>query len=403
MEFINKNLDTSPIYDPVFGIAKMAMDDTDPSTINATAGSLYDEDGEIIALKSFYEAFDNISDQDKARYAESYAGSEAYSDAIYRHVLWGKVNLPTKVIATAGGTGAVTLIFKDILKEGEHIIIPKVAWVSYKTIADEYGLVPTTYDHDDLDSLLTKIDETANRQDKIVLVVNSPSHNPTGQSLSLKDWKRVLNHLNALNKPAVLLNDIAYIDYCKDPIKEREYFSLFNDVSDNVLVTIAFSISKTMTAYGMRLGALLIIHRDKKTLEECYSALARSCRNLWSNPNTGAMAAFVKVINEGYEDFLKEKKRYIDLLIERSNIFIDEARQVSLPLYDYSDGFFVTIAIKGEKLDALYDAMIKNHIYAVKVNDGIRIAICSVPKTKLYGLAKRIKDLSENIWSYSLL
>ena len=156
MEFIKKNLDTSPISDPVFAVAKMAMADDHPSTINATAGSLYDEDGGIIALKSFYSAFDSIDDKDKASYAESYTGNDVYKDAVYRHVLQGRVNLPTKVLATAGGTGAVTLIFKDILREGEHIIIPKVAWVSYKTMADEYGLIPMTYDHDDLDSLITK-------------------------------------------------------------------------------------------------------------------------------------------------------------------------------------------------------------------------------------------------------
>ncbi len=395
MEFINKDLDTSKLIDPIFAVAKTALADPDPSTVNATAGSIYDEDGQIVVLKSFYSAFDSITAKDKARYSESYAGNAVYQDAVYRHVLQGKIDLPTKVIASAGGTGAVSLIFKDILEAGDHIIIPKVAWVSYKTMAHEFGLVPVTYDHDDLDDLIAKIDETANRQDKVVLAINSPCQNPTGQTMSFASWKRLLDHINELDKPVVLLNDIAYIDYCKDPVKEREYFSLFNDISDNVLVAIAFSISKTMTAYGLRLGALIIIHRDEKTLEACYSALARSCRNLWSNPNTGAMLAFAKVINEDYEEFLKEKARYIDLLADRSKIFIDEAKEVGLPTYEYTDGFFVTI--KDERLDALYDAMIADHIYPVKVTDGIRVAICSIPKAKLHGLAKRIKDLSESI------
>ena len=35
----------------------------------------------------------------------------------------------------------------------------------------------------------------------------------------------------------------------------------------------------------------------------------------------------------------------------------------------------------------------KNNIFTVEVEGGLRIAICSVPKRKLVGLAKRIKDL----------
>ena len=37
----------------------------------------------------------------------------------------------------------------------------------------------------------------------------------------------------------------------------------------------------------------------------------------------------------------------------------------------------------------------KNHIYTVILNEGIRIAVCSVTKKKIKGLAKKIKAIYE--------
>ena len=45
-----------------------------------------------------------------------------------------------------------------------------------------------------------------------------------------------------------------------------------------------------------------------------------------------------------------------------------------------------------EDRDKLHDALITKHIYTVKVNLGIRVAICSLSIEATKGLAKLIKD-----------
>ena len=52
-------------------------------------------------------------------------------------------------------------------------------------------------------------------QDKLVMIINDPCHNPTGYSLTKEEWKEVVDFLNECSKThkVVLLNDIAYIDF----------------------------------------------------------------------------------------------------------------------------------------------------------------------------------------------
>ena len=43
----------------------------------------------------------------------------------------------------------------------------------------------------------------------------------------------------------------------------------------------------------------------------------------------------------------------------------------------------------------VHQKLMDHHIYAVKVNHGIRVGICSLPTHKIYGLAKKIKEVED--------
>lgn len=104
------------------------------------------------------------------------------------------------------------------------------------------------------------------KQDRLVIIINDPCHNPTGYSLSRKEWSDVIEFLNVCSQThsVVLLNDIAYIDYSYRQEKAKEYFEVFDQISDNIVVVIAFSLSKSMTSYGLRCGAALLLAKKKK-------------------------------------------------------------------------------------------------------------------------------------------
>ena len=110
------------------------------------------------------------------------------------------------------------------------------------------------------------------------------------------------------------------------------------------------------------------------------------------------MANFSWVVTDNREAYLSEKQNYIDLLHERSEIFLNEAAECRLPLYPYKEGFFITVRIEDNDLvTRVHDALMKQHIYTVTVNKGIRIAICSLPKRKAAGLAAKIMEVMNQV------
>ena len=394
MQFINKNLTSEKIVDGVFKIAKMAKNDTHPSTINATIGSLYDENNQLVAFHSFYHEFNDLSDATKAKYAESFSGNVAFNEAVVKHVTEGKLDLNVKCLATSGGTGGIAMTFKNILEANQTILLPSIAWSSYALMAKEFSLKVENYDIFDIDDLISKAQNLAKTQDKLLMVINSPCHNPTGISYDLATWNKLVESLNGLNIPVVILNDIAYIDYSSDLEHSRDYLKAFNNANENILIAIAFSLSKTMTSYGLRTGALLLANKNASLLEDTYNAFEKSCRVLWSNVNNAAMVAFAKTMNENHEDFLKEKALYVDLLAQRAKLFLLEAKACDLATYPYQEGFFITLKMDDNAMrDIIHERLIENHIYTVKVEKGIRLSICSISLPKLKGLASRIKSV----------
>ena len=91
------------------------------------------------------------------------------------------------------------------------------------------------------------------------------------------------------------------------------------------------------------------------------------------------------------ERFLKEKQEYMNLLNERANIFLNEANEIGLEYLPYKSGFFITLPV-GEIVDKVIEDLEEKNIFVIKFDTGIRIGLCSVPKVKINGLAKKLKD-----------
>ncbi len=383
--FFKEGKDLTKFADNVFSVNAAAKSDKDESKVNATVGSLFDENGQLVALKSVYKCFDKVSDIDKAAYAKSSLGNPEFREAIKKFVLEGKAN--GEVCTTAGGTGAIALALDLCRDKGQSVIIPDVAWGNYKQMLNERDIKAVCYDPYSISDLISKIEE----EEKPFVLINSPCENPCGLSYDLESWKKILSVLN--KKESILLNDIAYIDYAYDP-NAKEYMKLFNELGKNVLVLIASSCSKTFSYYGMRLGSLIAINSDKEFLDLFMNQCERHIRTTYSNCNNAAMIAIADILNNHFDEFIKEKEIYRNLLKERSSIFVKEAKEVGLELYPYDEGFFVTIKCdNNEKRDVAFNKLLDNHIYSVKLNKGIRVAICSIPLSKIKGLAKRIKEI----------
>ncbi|MBQ9845493.1 MAG: pyridoxal phosphate-dependent aminotransferase [Oscillospiraceae bacterium] len=408
MNFIKESADKNPIVDTVFAIVRKAIAAKEEfgaeNVTDATLGSLYSEDGNLVAMDSVYRSFDEVTPKQKAGYASGFLGNADFrtlcTDWTVRNI-----SLPSSVVATPGGTGAVSLGIGEFLETGESVVIPDIAWTSYAIMAQDKQLGAVRYsmfdenDNFNLADIKEKVNSLKGKQNRIVLVINDPCHNPTGYSMSHAEWAELISFLNEVGKttPCIILNDIAYIDYSYDLAKSRDYMKNFEAMSENVMVVIAMSCSKTLTSYGMRCGAAVIVAKDAESVKQAEIVFEKSARAIWSNVNNGAMHNFCNIIRNHYDEFMAEKAKYIGLLKERSDIFKAEAAQCGLPLYPYSEGFFITIKVDNAIRQQYHDALMENNIFTVQVDKGIRVAVCSLPVNKAKGLAARMKEILDSI------
>lgn len=408
MSFVKDSANRTPIVDTVFTIVEKANEAKakygDDAVIDGVIGSLYSEEGKLTALNTVYDTLKSLDNRHLAKYAVSFTGNPDFQKDAIDWVLDGNSNLYKEVIATPGGTGAVGMTIENCLEAGQTLIIPEIAWGSYALMAQMNNLNVATYslfegDHFNVEDLKATCKEVMAKQDRLVLIINDPCHNPTGYSMTDEEWKEVIAFLNECSKThsVVLINDIAYIDYSYRGFEAKKYFKNFDEISENVAIVVAFSISKSMTAYGLRCGAAILLGKTEAVVNELKVVFEKSARATWSNINNGAMETFSVIMKDKRQEYLDEKEQYVQLLKERSSLFIQEADEVGLPYYPYREGFFVTLPMDNQLRDAYHAALMDNKIFTVKVNKGIRVAICSMPIRKVKGLASRMKEILDQV------
>ena len=401
--FTRSDKDTTSYDDPIFALNSIAKKDTDENKVNATLGTFLNEYKQIYTFDSVYDCFNKVDDKLKARYSSSIAGNSDYNNAVFNNInQLNNINLANKTIASAGGSGALYLCFNTFLSDGQQILIPETSWTSYELMAQQANLKVVNYkltdenNEVDLKDLMLRSLQIIQKQHKLVVVINDPCQNPTGICLSDNYWKILIEYFNRLKEygKVIIINDVAYIDYAYQ--NPYEHFKYFNDINENVLINIAYSCSKSLTAYGMRLGANIILHKDENVVNEVFDYMLKNCRASWSNVNNGFMIAYVNLFKNHYQQYQQEKNEAVEMLKARSEVFLKQAKKVNLPIFPYTSGFFITVKIDDDLLlDKVQKKLMERHIYVVKFKKGLRVSICSISKEECEYLPSKIKEVME--------
>jgi aromatic-amino-acid transaminase len=74
---------------------------------------------------------------------------------------------------------------------------------------------------------------------------------------------------------------------------------------------------------------------------------------------------------------------------KRGEIFLREAEAVGLEICPYKAGFF--ISVPATEPEMVVARLQQERVFAVPLEKGVRFAICSVPTSKIPGLAARTK------------
>lgn len=409
MTFAAQNGRTISKEDKIFGINNRAQARAaqigKENVVNATIGALLDDDGKLIVLSSVDEVFRQLSPEDYAEYAPI-GGTEGFKEAVKKDIFRGyRTNAAVEAVSTPGGTGAVRNAIANYSEYGDTVLTTDWYWGPYKTIAEDQGKKLTTFELFDEEggfnfaSLMEKSRELLEKQDRLVIILNTPSHNPTGYALSVDEWEKLVELLNGLpeNKKIALLVDAAYMDFSGDEEESRAFLPVLEKVNGNILPMISYSLSKAYTLYGLRCGALVCMAKNKDVAEEFRVVCELSARGAWSNC-AKAPQAMLSMIFDDPELLRKvtgERKLYRDMLIRRGMAFTEAAEKVGLKITPFRSGFFMTVPC--DDPEALGRELEKENIFVVPMEKGIRISGASIPESVCKKLPAAIKKAMEKM------
>ena len=367
---------------------------------NATIGVALDESGELALLPTMEKVYRSLPMKDLSAYAPI-AGLPEYLDAAIDSTFAD--NKPEGYIAamaTASGTGAIHHAIANYAERGDSVLTSDWYWGNYNIICNETGKNLATFklfnDEQNFNSkdFSDKVDSLLKTQKSLLIVLNTPAHNPTGFALSEEDWDSVLEVAKshaANGKNISILVDIAYIDFGGEKNAARTFMKKFSGLPANILTMFSFSMSKSFAMYGQRTGALIAVSSSKDVIDEFKEVNKYSNRAVWSNINRGAQAFLAKLHQDkaALAALENEREQIHKLVQNRANIFVEEAKECGLNFLPYKGGFF--ISIPAEDPAAICNYLHKDLIYAVPLKLGIRIAACSVPLAKMKGIAAKVK------------
>ena len=402
----SQNGRTIPTEDAIFGVNTRASqcirEYGKENVIDATIGKLLDDQGNLLVLASVDEVYRSLKPEEYANYA-AIAGTPGFRKAAIQAALKNNTlkRIP-RACAAPGGTGALRLAVGNYSSIGDTILTTDWHWGPYGKIAGEIGRSVETFrlfDNDrnfDVEEFRSHVNGLAEKQDTLLIILNSPGQNPTGYRLTDDEWKSVIAVLSALpsSKKIALVADTAYIDFAGDEDDVRTFLPLFDTLPDNVMALLAYSFSKTFTLYGMRCGALIGLAPDERTAEEFSRVTEYSGRASWSNCARAGQA----IIEHIYEDpallerVTAERTEIRNMLLARGAAFGEEASKCGLDMLPYNGGFFAVVPCEnakevGRKLEK------EAHAFTIPFGDGLRVSLAAMPMTQCRILPQKMKDV----------
>jgi aspartate aminotransferase len=159
------------------------------------------------------------------------------------------------IVMTVGAGGALNVVLKTIVNDGDEVITPKPFFVEYVFYADNHNAtaitVPTKKDFSlDLEAI-----EAAINPKTAALLINSPN-NPTGRVYpedQIKGLADLLeNKSKQIGRPITLISDEPYRGITYDGVKVP---SILRAYTNSIVVT---SFSKDLSIPGERLGYIAV-------------------------------------------------------------------------------------------------------------------------------------------------
>ena len=383
--FVNSAKTGQPFQDLIFrnnNEARQRASEAGPGVVvNGTIGALLDDEGRLVT----FESIDRIHAGLDVRAQSGYAPMEGYPGfiAAAEHFCFGGFRPESEIrgVSVSGGLAGIHHAVVNFTEPGDEVITTDWFWGPYESILNETGrriaTVPMSTDGTfDTASFERRIRDAASRQGSVMILLNTPAHNPTGYTVENADFSAFIDMLNEIDAKIILFLDTAYMEFARP--ESKSVFRMTDRLKRHVLTIVDYSISKGFTRYGLRSAVLFGIHRERAALDEFFHSIVLSNRATYGScASTGQLVLDALFRDKAALDvYYGERDRWRRELASRAEAFfsvIDPA--LAMP---YREGFFTSV-ICGEAA-ALCDEMKRKDIFLVPLKKGIRVGLCSMAK-----------------------
>ena len=233
-------------------------------------------------------------------------------------------------IVTVGGSEAIDIVLRTLIKQGDEVILPTPAYVAYAAIIEMAGakVVELELTEEDEFKLKPEALEKVITDKTKAIILNFPG-NPTGGIMTREDYDKVVPIFKKHNLFVITDEIYAELTYEGKHVSIAEY----EEIKDRVIVINGFSKAYSMTGY--RIGYILA-HKDLINMIIKIHQYTIMCAT------TPCQYAAIEAVNNGDSDI---EEMFISFK-QRRNYIVKELNRIGLKTHMPQGAFYVFPSIK---------------------------------------------------------
>ncbi|MBQ6478140.1 MAG: aminotransferase class I/II-fold pyridoxal phosphate-dependent enzyme [Erysipelotrichaceae bacterium] len=255
------------------------------------------------------------------------------------------------VIITVGGSEAIDIILRTLIKPGDEVILPTPAYVAYAAIIEMAGgvVVEVPLEEKDEFKLTPEAFEKALSTKTKAVILNFPG-NPTGGIMNYEDYEKIVPIIKENSIFAITDEIYAELTY------EQKHCSIaqFEEIKDRVIVINGFSKAYSMTGY--RVGYILA-HKDIISMCNKIHQYTIMCAT------TPSQYAAIEAVNYGDHDI----EEMFESFKQRRNYIVKELNRIGLRTHMPKGAFYVfpSIACTGLSSETFCETLLEEENLAL--------------------------------------
>lgn len=229
------------------------------------------------------------------------------------------------VIVTVGGSEAIDLVLRTLLKEGDEVILPTPAYVAYASIiVMAQGVVKEVEMKEETQFKLTPEALLAAITPKTKAIILNFPGNPTGGIMTHEDYAKIVPILK--EHGIYVITDEIYAELTYEG--KHSSIAEFEEIKDQIIVINGFSKAYSMTGY--RIGYLLAHEKLINMMLKVHQY------TIMCAPTVSQFAA-IEAVNNGDEDI----QRMFLSFKQRRNYLVKELNRIGLTTHMPEGAFYV--------------------------------------------------------------